>query len=77
MNGGSLYAFRISIDGIPMEIVAADSEPVKPYVVDEVILHAAERFDVVVAIPPDTPTNTSMWIRADTLESVNQGYQVS
>ena len=76
LNGGSLFAFRISIDGIPMKIVAADSEPVKPFEVDEVILHSAERFDVEITIPSNIPTNSSIWIRADTMESEEQGYQV-
>jgi FtsP/CotA-like multicopper oxidase with cupredoxin domain len=75
LNGGSLYALRMSIDGLSMTIVAADSEPVEPYQVDEVILHAAERFDVEVTIPESLVTNSSFWIRADTLESPEQGYQ--
>jgi FtsP/CotA-like multicopper oxidase with cupredoxin domain len=58
-----------------MTIVAADSEPVVPYEVDEVILHSAERFDVEIDIPLDM-ANTTVWIRADTLESIEQGYQV-
>ena len=58
-----------------MTIVAADSEPVVPYEVDEVILHSAERFDVEIDIPLDM-VNTTVWIRANTLESIEQGYQV-
>ena len=77
LNGGSHYAFRIHIDGISMTIVAADSETVKPYEVDEVILHAAERFDVEITIPSDFTGGERFWIRADTLESTKQGYQVS
>ena len=75
LNGGTLYGFRISIDGLRMRIVAADSEPVEPYDVDDVILHGAERFDVEVDIPMDM-MNRSLWVRADTLESSLQGYQV-
>ena len=75
LNGGNLYGFRISIDGLPMTIIAADSEPVVPYEVDEVILHSAERFDVEIDIPLDM-ANKRVWIRADTLESKVQGYQV-
>ena len=76
LNGGSHYAYRIYIDGIPMMVISADSEPVKPYKVDEVILHAAERFDVEIAIPSDFVGGERLWIRADTLESSEQGYQV-
>jgi len=59
-----------------MKIIAADSEPVTPFEVDEVILHSAERFDVEITIPSNIPTNSSIWIRADTMESEEQGYQV-
>ncbi len=76
LNAGSLYAFRIQVDDFPMTVVAADSEQVQPYNVDEVILHAAERFDVEITIPPNTSIGSTYWIRADTLESEKQGYQV-
>ena len=76
LNGGSHFAFRIYIEGFPMTIVAADSEPVNPYEVDEVIVHAAERFDVEISIPADLTVGERFWIRADTLESTLQGYQV-
>jgi len=77
INGGSQYAFRIHIDGISMRIVAADSEPVEPYEVDEVILHAGERFEVEISVPTEFKGGESFWIRADTLESTKQGYQAS
>lgn len=75
LNAGSMYALRISFDDLKMTIVAADSEPVEPVVVDEIILHAAERFDVEVTIPEDAKIGSTSWIRADTLESRKQGYQ--
>lgn len=77
INGGSHYAFRIYIEGFEMNIISADSEPVEPYKVDEVILHAAERFDVEIQIPGNLVNGDRFWIRADTLESAIQGYQVS
>ena len=76
INGGSHYAFRISIDGFVMTVVAADSEQVEAHEVDEIILHAGERFDVEVSIPVDLKGDEQFWIRADTLESTKQGYQV-
>ncbi len=76
LNGGTMYGFRISIDGLRMKIVAVDSLPVVPYEVNELIIHIAERFDVEVDIPLDM-AKKSLWIRADTLESEVQGYQVS
>jgi FtsP/CotA-like multicopper oxidase with cupredoxin domain len=75
LNAGSMYALRISFDGIKMTIVAADSEQVEPVIADEIIVHAAERFDVEVAIPEDAEIGSTRWIRADTLESRKQGYQ--
>ena len=59
-----------------MTIIAADSEPVEPVVdVDEVILHAGERFDVEITISDSFELGSTHWIRADTLESREQGYQ--
>jgi hypothetical protein len=58
-----------------MTIVAAVSEQVEPVVKDEIIVHAAERFDVEVTIPEDSEIGSTSWIRANTLESRKQGYQ--
>ena len=75
INGGSHHALRISIGSFPMTVVAADSEPVEAYTVDEVILHVGERFDVEINIYGDIVEDERFWIRADTLESESQGYQ--
>lgn len=75
INAGSLFALRIAVDGFKLTIIAADSEPVIPYEVDEVILHAAERFDVMLTVPENAVVGMTSWIRADTLESRAQGYQ--
>ena len=75
LNGGSHFAYRISIDGCTMKVVAADSNPVTPYEVDDVILHNAERFDVEVQIPDTYISGDTYWIRADTIESHSHGYQ--
>ena len=74
-NAGSMYALRIAFDGFKMTVIAADSEPLEPVDgVDEVILHAAERFDVLLVIPDNAEIGSRSWIRADTLESRKQGY---
>ena len=75
INGGVMYGLRISIANLKMTVVAADSEPIEPVVVDEVFLHAAERFDVEVTTPDDWAPGERFWIRADTVESSHQGYQ--
>lgn len=70
LNGGSHFAYRTSIDGIPMQIVATDASQVKRNttntIVDEVIIHVGERFDVEIDIPQEP--GRRIWIRADTLE---------
>ena len=75
LNAGSMYALRISFDGFKMTVIATDSEPVEPVVADEIIVHAAERFDVEVTIPSNVSIGSTSWIRADTLERRDQGYQ--
>ncbi len=75
MNGGDHYGLRINIAGLDMKILAADSEAVEPVVVNEVFLHTAERFDVEITIPNDWVEGDSFWIRADSAESVYQGYE--
>eukprot|EP00569_Conticribra_weissflogii_P001427 CAMPEP_0171355232 /NCGR_PEP_ID=MMETSP0878-20121228/45112_1 /TAXON_ID=67004 /ORGANISM="Thalassiosira weissflogii, Strain CCMP1336" /LENGTH=1224 /DNA_ID=CAMNT_0011861225 /DNA_START=2051 /DNA_END=5728 /DNA_ORIENTATION=+ len=75
INGGLHHALRISIDSFPMTVVAADSEPVEPYKVDEVVLHVGERFDVEIIVYNDIAESERFWIRADTLESQSQGFQ--
>ena len=77
LNGGSHFAYRIKIDNFSMNIVATDSSPVQPFLVDEVILHNGERFDAEITIPDDGSVNVgdTFWIRADTQESREQGYE--
>jgi FtsP/CotA-like multicopper oxidase with cupredoxin domain len=79
LNGGSHFAYRISIDGFPFSILATDSSAVKfdsnVSVVDEIIVHNAERFDVEITVPRTVEVGSSFWIRADTLESRKQGYE--
>eukprot|EP00537_Pseudo-nitzschia_pungens_P012277 CAMPEP_0172386058 /NCGR_PEP_ID=MMETSP1061-20121228/3655_1 /TAXON_ID=37318 /ORGANISM="Pseudo-nitzschia pungens, Strain cf. pungens" /LENGTH=1062 /DNA_ID=CAMNT_0013115305 /DNA_START=282 /DNA_END=3470 /DNA_ORIENTATION=- len=75
LNGGSHFAFRIHIDDFAMKVIAADSELLEPLEVDEIILHAGERFDVEITIPTDFEGGERFWIRADTVESSKQGYQ--
>jgi len=74
INGGKLFALRIDF-GLKMKVIAADSEPVVPLEVDQVILHTAERFDVEITIPANFSIGETFWIKADTLESLQQGYQ--
>lgn len=74
LNGGSHFAYRISIDGSPIQNVATDASQVKSksannISLDEVIMHVGERFDVELNIPQEP--GKRVWIRADTLEHRN------
>jgi FtsP/CotA-like multicopper oxidase with cupredoxin domain len=57
-----------------MTVIAADSEKIEePVIVNEIVMHVGERFDVYV----DTNgkfNGETFWIRADTLEPISQGY---
>jgi len=75
LSASSMYAFRVKIHNLPMIVVGADSDPVEPYEVTHLIIHAAERFDVMVTIPAIYSLGETFWIKADTLESQMQGYQ--
>ena len=63
INGGQHFGYRITLGGLPLTVVAADSEPVYPVVMDEVILHTAERFEVEVTIPQNAAVGESWWIK--------------
>ncbi|KAL7551998.1 hypothetical protein ACHAWF_015207 [Thalassiosira exigua] len=75
INGGQHHALRFSIDGFPLTVVAADAQPVEAYTVDEIVLHVGERFDVEVFVYKDIREGERFWIRADTLESQDQGFE--
>ncbi|KAL7538702.1 hypothetical protein ACHAXR_009429 [Thalassiosira sp. AJA248-18] len=74
INGGQHHALRFSIDSFPLTVVAADSQPIEAYTVDEIVLHVGERFDVEVLIY-DGIDGERFWLRVDTLESQSQGFQ--
>lgn len=64
----SLYAYRFSIDGHRLTVIAADGYFIEPiYSVDYLIVHSGERYDFVLeATQPEGRDN--YWIRAETLE---------
>lgn len=77
INGGHVFALRVSVHGLRMTVVAADSDTAggeSGVVVDDLIVHTAERFDVILDIPEDNAAGT-YWIRAETLESRSRGYK--
>jgi CopA family copper-resistance protein len=48
INGSSMSYFDVRIPGVKMTVVAADGQPVKPVIVDELRIAVAETFDVIV-----------------------------
>ncbi|MBL8774200.1 MAG: copper resistance system multicopper oxidase [Phenylobacterium sp.] len=53
INAGAMTLFNLRIPGLPMTVVQADGENVRPVVVDELQIANAETYDVVVTIPDD------------------------
>jgi FtsP/CotA-like multicopper oxidase with cupredoxin domain len=48
INGSAMTFFNVRIPGLPMTVVAADGQPVRPVEVDELQMGVAETYDVVV-----------------------------
>ncbi|KAK3733860.1 hypothetical protein RRG08_031800 [Elysia crispata] len=73
IGSGSLYPFRVSVDGHPMTIIATDGYDIVPTVVDAVIINPGERYDFLI-LADNTPGR--YWIRAQTLE-INVLYHIA
>lgn len=48
INGGAMTFFNVRIPGLPMTVIAADGQNVKPVEVDELQIATAETYDVVI-----------------------------
>ena len=67
----ALYAFRFSIQGHKMTVVATDGSPIVPIEdVDYLIINTGERYDVIVDTKLN-PDRNNFWIWAETLEDPN------
>jgi multicopper oxidase len=64
INTSSTYAFRFQIDGHPLTVIATDGAPVKPLVVDNIVLGGGERYDVLLK----AEGSGAAWIRSVTLD---------
>ena len=68
-----LYAYRFSIDGHKLTVVATDGYWIKPIEdVDYIIIHSGERYDFLLHTST-TPSLNNYWIRAETLEIESGG----
>ena len=62
----SIYAFRFSIDGHRLTVIATDGNYIEPIETDYVLLHSGERYDVLVTA--NQTTQSDFWMRVETLE---------
>ena len=63
-----LYAYRFSIDGHKLTVVATDGYWIEPIEdVDYIIIHSGERYDFLLHAK-NSPQLKNYWIRAETLE---------
>ena len=62
----NLFAYKFSIDGHRLNVVATDGTFVQPRVTDFIIVHTAERYDFLLTA--NATGQNSFWVRAETLE---------
>ncbi|VEU37562.1 unnamed protein product [Pseudo-nitzschia multistriata] len=81
VNGGEVYALKISVDRHKLLIISTDGTDTDPLEVDAVVAHVGERFDAVL-LPREledtydySKDNGNFWIRATTLET-DEGVQI-
>lgn len=48
INGGAMTFFNVRISGLPMTVIAADGQNVRPVEVDELQIATAETYDVII-----------------------------
>ncbi len=63
INAGAMTLFDVRIPGLPMTVVAADGQPVKPVSVDEFRIGTAETYDVLI-----TPTEAAYTLFAQSID---------
>ena len=62
---GTIYPFRISVDGHSIVVVASDGFDIKPKEVESLIINSGERYDFLLYA---NQTTNNYWIRAVSLE---------
>lgn len=65
IHSGSVYPFKISVDGHQLTVVASDSHDIEHVMADAVIVTPGERYDFEVNATRDVD---NYWIRAESLE---------
>jgi len=51
INGSGSTYFRVAIDGLPLQVIACDGEPIVPQEVENLVLATGQRYDVLVTVP--------------------------
>lgn len=77
-NGGENFALRVSIDCHRMLVISTDGTTTEPLLVDSVIVHLGERYDIIPIMRDDGSCKNAdgnYWVRANTLEN-DKGAQV-
>ncbi|CAE6442326.1 unnamed protein product [Rhizoctonia solani] len=72
INSSALAAFRVSIQGHKLKVIAADGVPTQPYEVDEFDILAGQRIDCIVEANQETDT---YWINAPLTNVANKTVQ--
>ena len=62
-----VYAFKLSIDGHVLHVIATDGMETVPKPVNYIIIHTGERYDFYIEAD-DAAGNGNYWIRAETLD---------
>ena len=50
INGSTATFFRVALDAHKMQLIAADGQPVRPLILDNLIIATAERYDVLITV---------------------------
>ena len=67
----SLFAYKFSVDGHRLTVIATDGAFVQPRATDFIIVHTGERYDFLLTA--NATGQMSFWIRAETLEIDKMG----
>ena len=63
------FAFCISVDGHPLNVVALDGRPIVTQTVDAAVVSSGERLDFWIEAS-DSEGLGNYWVRAETLEKI-------